>query len=446
MSEDAGVQLLTDLGISLGNPADEELSSVGENAPVISEEDLHIPVAEVDSPPSFRVQRLIFLSMVEQVMQVVPLRDFYPQLKNILVVVSGDRLTLTGSDSTSSVVSSTSTVRVERSGRVLIGAARFASVVRRAAGAEISVRCEGSSVHIDSGAASWSLRVASVQDYPPLPDVGDLTWHEVDRGAFLRALTGTRYAVSKDDNKDHILQLDIAGGVVTATDDQRVAQVRDNLPTDFAMQLPASGADLLTKMLERNDAAQFRIADSPFHVIAEIGPLHAPDRAIIAHLMRPFPPEARTALAAPVAENRDVLSISANALIEVLRRAAPTADEETDAVALRVGSPEPGRVTIATRNRYGDLSTEVVEASFVVAGSEEVARARTVVVSHAHLADALRAVVGASPIGDDADGAGMALIALGQPRSRSRPAYVLISDAGRTVQAVLSQVRSDWIS
>jgi DNA polymerase III sliding clamp (beta) subunit (PCNA family) len=443
--DDAGVQLLTELGIALGDPSETELSSTnGETLP-ISEEELQTPVAEVDSPPAFRVQRLIFLSMVEQVMGVVPLRDFYPQLKNILVVASGDRLTLTGSDSTSSVISATSTVRVERAGRVLIGAARFASVIRRAAGAEVVIRCEGSSVHIESGAASWSLRVASVQDYPPLPDTGDLTWHEIDRQAFLRSMVGTRYAVSKDDNKDHILQLDIAGGVVTATDDQRFAQVRENLPPDFAVQLPASGADLLVKMLERNDATQFRVADTPFHVVAEIGPMHAPDRAIIAHLMRPFPPEARTALVAPVAENRDVLTVSANALLEVLRRAAPTADEETGAVALRVGSPEPGRVTVATRNRYGDLSTEVIEASFLVAGSDEVAKARTVVVAHTHLADALKAVVGASPIGDDAEGAGMARVLLGQPRSRSRPAYVLISDAGGTVQAVLSQVRSDWI-
>jgi DNA polymerase-3 subunit beta len=446
MSEDAGVQMLTELGIALADPSLTEMSSLSEDAPPITPEQLEVPVSELDSPPSFRVQRLIFLSMIEQVMQVVPLRDFYPQLKNILIEVLGDRLTLTGSDSTSSVITSTSTVRVDRPGRVLIGAARFASVIRRAAGAEVGVRCEGSSVHIDSGAASWSLRVASVQDYPPLPDVGDLAWHDIDRAAFVRALAGTRYAVSSDDNKDHILQLDIAGGVVTATDDQRFAQVREDLPTDFAVQLPASGADLLIKMLERNDASQFRVADSAFHVVAEIGPAHAPDRAIIAHLMRPFPPEARTALSAPIAENRDALRVNANDLIEVLRRAAPTADEETGAVALRVGSPSPGKVTIATRNRYGDLSTEVIDASFVVAGTEEEAKPRTVVVSHDHLRDALKAVVAASPLGDDALGVGMAQVLLGQPRSRSRPAYVLIQDAGGTVQAVLSQVRSDWIS
>lgn len=446
MSDDAGVQMLTDLGIALEDPSLTELSASNGDVVVPSPEDLQVPAASVDSPPSFRVQRLIFLAMVEQVMQVVPLRDFYPQLKNVVITVDNDRLQLTGSDSTSSVVSSTTTVRVERAGRVLVGAARFASVLRRCAGAEVAVRCEDSSVHIESGAYSASLRVASVQDYPPIPAPENLEWHRVDRVALVRALAGTRYAVSKDDNKDHILQLDICSGVVTATDDQRFAQVRaDGLPPEFSLELPASGADLLVKMLERNNAPQFRIADSPFHIVAEIGPSHAPDRAVIAHLMRPFPVEARGVLATPMTENRDLLTVSANDLIEVLRRAAPTADEETGALALRVGFPSSGKMTVATRNRYGDLSTEIVDASFVVSGTEMEASARTVVVSHAHLADALKAVVAASPVSDDGEGAGMARILLGQPRSRSRPAFVLVTDHGGSVSAVLSQVRSDWI-
>jgi DNA polymerase-3 subunit beta len=444
MSDDAGMQMLADLGIALQDPSLTEISSVGGTE--ISDEQLLDPVAEPDSPPIFTLQRMVFASMMKQVMQVVPLRDFYPQLKNVLIEVTDGRLSLTGSDSTSSVVSSTTAVRVDNPGRVLVGANRFAAVIARAAGAEVTIRCEGASVLISSGAASWSLRVASVQDYPPLPDLGDISWYDVDRSAFARAIGGTRYAASKDDNKDHIMQLDIAGGVVTATDDQRFAQVRESLPVEFGCQLPASGADLLIKMLENNDAAQFRMADTDFHIVAEIGPVHAPDRVIIAHLMRPFPPEARTALAAPQADNRDVLTVAADDLIEVLRRAAPTADEETAAVALRIGSPEPGKVTVASRNRYGDLSTEVIEAAFVVAGSERVAEARTVVVSHVHLLQAVRASVEASPLGDEEAGAGMVQLLLGQPRSRSRPAYVMVTDAGRTVQAVLSQVRSDWIS
>lgn len=446
MSEDTGLQLLTSLGISVDSPSDDTMSTVN----TAFEDIAALPVeAEVNlsSPPSFAVPRLALTAMVEQVMSVVPTKDLYPQLKCVLIEVEEGCLRLTGSDSTSHVVSTTSVVRAERTGRVMIGAQRFAEIVRRAAGPEVSVVCDGPSMRISSGSASWSLRVSSVQDYPPLPDIGDVTWFEIGRDSFIQAITGTSYAVSKDANKDHIAQLDISAGIVTSTDDLRFAQVRsDKLPVEFSCQLPASGAALLLKALDRNDAPQFRIADSQMNIVAEIGPEHAPDRIIISHLMRPFPEVARRGLAEPRTSNRDVLTMQVEDLVAALRRASPTVDDETSAIAIRAGLPEEGKVTIDTQNRYGDLSTEVVDGSFVSTGTDNVASSRSVVVSLDHLSQAVRAIAVASAVSDSEDGAGTVLLYLGQPRSKSRPAYVLISDRSGGVQAVLSQVRSNWLS
>lgn len=441
---DAGVEMLESLGIALG---DEDLtnavSALSGDTSAISEIDMQ--AEEPDSPPAFTISRMIFASMLAQVMLVVPTKDYYPPLKNVVIEVYEDKLTLTGSDTTSWVVSSTSALQVENTGRVLIGATRFASVIGQAKGATISFRCEGSMLHMASGATSWSLRVAAAQDYPPSPELGDISWLGVDRESLVRAFDGTRFAVSKDSSKDFITQVSIAGGEIVSTDDSCFARVSDALPVELACDLPAAGVDLLAKMLDRNDSPELRIAVTEYHIVAEIGPVVAPDRVVVARLMREFPSNARSALVSPLAENRDALTVNADVLIDALRRANPTVDDETSAVALRAGIPQEGKMQIATRNRYGDLSEEVVDCVFVVDGSETPASARTVVVNLDTLSKAVKAAVAASPLADDDAGAGSVTLLLGQPRSKSRPAWVVVQDRSKNAQSALSQIRSDWI-
>lgn len=445
---DEGTAMLEMLGIGSQDIEPEVLDG---GAPEVFE--VEQQVAVIDAPPEFSVMRQVLVSMVEQAMLVVMTRDFYPPLKNLVLECSEDRLSITGSDSTSTVISHTTAVRVTRPGRVLIGASKFANVIRRAAGMEVKIRAEDQILHIDSGGASWGLRVAGVQNnYPPLPDLGDISWHTVDRQAFDRAVVGTRYAAGTDDAKDQLMQLDIAVGMVTATDGSCYAQVTEKLPTDLSCAISTSGVDLLVKMLERNDAAEFRLANTEFHIVAEIGPIEAPDRLIVAHLMNPFPAEAKSAILAPQAENRDVFTVDGDALIEALRRAVPTSDEETSAVALRFGVPEPSSVQIVSANGYGDGSQEVLQGTFERLGTDNIPPARTVVVSHDRLTKAIRAVQLAVTPGEGSDGTSSVRLLLGESRSRSRPAFVLVCNGvpdgepgAGAAQAVLSQVRSNFL-
>ncbi len=411
--------------------------------------------AAVADPPEFACQRAVLAAMVEQVMLAVPSRDFYPSLKAIVLDVAEDSLTLTGSNSAITVVSTSMVVRTQRPGRVLVPGSKFAAVVRGCAGPEIRVSVTQSALHISSGGGSWTLRVSSTQDYPPLPELGDLSWVEVDRFAFDRAIAATRYAAGSDESRDHFMQLDIREGQATATDGLRYAQASADLPVELAVQVATSGVDTISKMLANNDAGQFRIADGQYHTVVEIGPSEAPDRLIVAHLMRALPAEARNAIKGPQTSNRDECRVDSAELLAALSRAKPTQDAETGAVALRVGIPDAESVTVESRNRYGDASTEAVGCHFVQAGSDKSAKPRSVVLVRDHLAKAVRAAQRA--FGSDAaeeddeepiePGSGTeVLLLLGEARSKSRPAPVLVSDVEGTTQAVLSPVQSDWIS
>lgn len=448
----AGVEMLASLGISVSaQEVPEDGLDEFEPIPLVEE------TTTLAAPPEFAVPRSVLTSMVEQCMLVVPTRDFVPALKNLVLDVSDGRLSITGSDSTSTVITNTTAVRVTRPGRVLIGAAKFSSVVRLAAGAEVRLRAEDQMLHISSptGAdrrSEWSLRIAPVQDYVNLADLGDLTWHTVDRKAFARAVGAARWAAGSDENDDARMQLDFHRGTVTASDKRVFSYVEGMLPESLTCKMSTRAVDLLVKMLEKNDAEEFRLADTPYHIVAEIGPAEAPDRMVVAHITEDFPADARNALQTPLVENRDQLTMSAPDLIEALRRSSPTSDEETFAVALRVGVPDSGLVTVATRNRYGDWSSEVLKGEFTRPGSDKVPDGRTVVLNHQRLAQAVRAAGLAHPGSEGSDVSGTVRLLLGVDRSRSRPAFVIVRDGLEgepgtgSVKAVLTQVRSDYMS
>lgn len=407
-------------------------------------------IAEVVAPPEFTALRSVLTRLVEQAAEVVPSRDFYPPLKNLVLEVEDGRLSITGSNSTATVVAHTTAVRIARPGRVLIGAHRFAQMVKRAAGVEIRINVVDQKLHIESGSWHGELRIAGEQsNYPPLPDLGDLEWTTVPRAALDQVFNGCRYAVGSDEARDFYMQVDIRDGVAVATDGTCSAQVSGSLPQELACSVSVTGVDLLARMLERNDAEECRIASSDYHLVAEVGPVEAPDRLIVAHLVNGFPQEARASIRVPQAENRDALDVDGDALVDALRRAAPTADEETSAVALRVSVDG---VEVVTRNRYADGSSEAIPAKFVRLGSDNEPKARTVVLNHELLAKAVKAAQQAAPKVEGSEPPSAVRFLLGEDRSKSRPAFVLVCNGAPdgepgagAVQAVLSQVRSDWL-
>lgn len=452
-SSDAGVSMLASLGIDVDAEPEPEDTDEGYE-PIVPE----VQEAVVTAPPVFSVPRTVLVRMVEQVVQVVPTRDFVPALKNLVLEVSDGRLSITGSDSTSTVISHSTAVRVTSPGRVLISAHKFANVIKRAAGNEVTLRCEDQMLHVSSPMgenrrSEWSLRIAPVQEYVRLAELGDLEWATVDRKAFARAVGATRYAASADENDPARMQLCFAQGDVTATDKTVFAQCRGQLPSDLSCEMSTSAVDLILKMLDRNDATEFRLANTRYHMVAELGPVEAPDRVVVAHQTEEFPAEALNAVNTPLAENRDELVLSSSVLLDALHRAVPTSDEETDAVALHVGTPDAESVTVATRNRYGDLSSEIVGASFVHLGSDKAPSPRTVILNHLKLTRAIQAAGLAKPGAEGSDEDSAVRLLLGVDRSRSRPAFVLVCDGlpegepgAGSVRSVLPQVRSDWMN
>lgn len=437
------------LGIDV---VDEDVAPEGEQVDDGAPDTYVVPeqVAEVASPPEFTALRSVLTRLVEQAAEVVPSRDFYPPLRNLVLDVADGRLSITGSNSTATVVAHTTAVRVARPGRVLIGAHRFAQMVKRAAGVQIAINVVDQKLHIESGSWHGELRIAGEQgNYPSLPDLGDLEWTTVSRSALDQVFDGCRYAIGSDEARDFYMQVDIRDGVAVATDGTCSAQVAGSLPPELACRISSTGVDLLARMLERNDAEECRIATSDFHLAVEVGPVEAPDRLIVAHVIHEFPPEARASIRVPQAENRDALDVDGDVLIDALRRAAPTADEETSAVALRVSVDG---VEVVTRNRYADGSSEAVPAKFVRLGSDNEPKPRTVVLNHDLLTKAIRAAQQAAPKVEGSEAPSAVRFLLGEDRSKARPAFVLVCNGAPdgepgagAVQAVLSQVRSDWL-
>lgn len=442
-----GAALLDALGVT--DPVGDEALAPedDEGDGVVAEPDVVAGV--IGAPPEFVCPRSVLVGMVEQVMLAVPSKDFYPALKSILVEVTDSTLTLTGSNSVTSVISRSLAVQTARPGQMLVSGSKFAAIVRLAAGRDIRVVASPSSVSVSSGGRSWTLRPPSTQEYPPLAQFEDLAWVEVERAAYDHAVAGTRYAAGTDIKEDQYMQVVFSGGNAVATDRRRFAQVSAGLPPDLSVSVATAGVDLISKLLSHNDADQFRVADTPRHTVVEIGPVEAPDRAVIGHLARGLPAEDRNALAGPLAANRERCVVVGTELLDALAAARPTQDSESGVVLLRVA---PEELTVESRNRYGDSSVESIGCTYHAVGTDRAPKPRTISVVRDHLARAVRAAQRATtgvedPEEEDLPAGVEVELLLGEDRSRSRLAPVLVRDVPRgTTQAVLVQVRSEWLT
>jgi DNA polymerase III beta subunit, N-terminal domain len=427
-------ELLNALGVDTAEPSSTD-------KPVAAE--LPATIAEVSNPPKFQISYEALNYGVAQCLLAVPRTDFLISAKNLyLEAFAGkvDSLTITGSSSYVSIASTTHAVSVLRSGRIAVPAAKFAAIVHALPASTVTVTCTDSAVQVEAE-GRWTLRAASVQDAPKLPDTGDLRWWEISRTAFERAVAGTRYAAGSDFSQDSYMQLDFSSHRVTASDGKRLAQIAlDDLPSNLACCFPTLGVDILCKMLKANGSERFHLADGRQHLVAEIGDNESLDKLIVSHLMQPFPADVRGALVGPLNSNRDELLLHPDELIAALNRAKPTIDDETLAIALKIGVPSEGKVTIASRNKYDDSSQEILLGQFRARDTERTAAARTVTVMRDHLATAVRAVTRAASQPEQV------VLLLGQPRSKARPAPVVVHDVGQVAFCVLPQIRSDWIT
>lgn len=372
-----------------------------------------------DTDLHIRTKKFVLQALFEKASSVVPTKDIMPVLKNFQVEATPGRLRVLATDLELSVVSYTEMIIVQRSGTSVFPAKKILEIIREAEDDEMSIDVKDGTATISVGRTTWTLKLQSGDDYPPLPEISDIALRPVNRVKFLGAINSVRYAAATETTRPSLMMIDVAAGKMTACDGVRFQQtiLGEDFPLD--LQLPVGAVDDLVKLLRTTDLEEVGIGDSDYHLVFKIGQ----DVFIANKLMAQFP-DVEQLLLAPALRNKDELLVDRGELVSAVKRVRINADPETSAIILAL---RPNEIVVQSRDKFGNTSKEIV-ASVWVAGDREL------VVNHKFLMDMLSMYDGKAckfRLGDD---------------TKSRKSPVLLIDEETQTTGIIQQMRADWVT
>jgi len=368
---------------------------------------------------SFSMKRHVLLAMLDKVAAVLPSRDSVPILRNYQVDVLEGGLKIAATDTFLTLLSNTVLVDVQSPGSLVLPGKAFGLCVKEAIGESVTVEARDDCVMVTSGAAEWQFPRLNEDEYPPLPDVSSLEFIQLDRLAFLTALSKVYPAASLDTSRPSLCVVDCNEGRMRASDGVRCAQVvlGDDLPLDI--QIPSEAVGDLMRLLKSVDVDEIGAAVSSSHIAFTVGF----DVFIAGKMMLPFP-DIDAMLIEPSAANDKILACDREELISAVRRVRILASPESAAMSITC-SPD-GRLVLESRDEFGGRASEEISCEWEH-------DTYSAAVNHNYLYDLLSSVDAATCrfyFGVD---------------TKTRKSSILHRDEVTKSLAILSQMRADWL-
>lgn len=239
---------------------------------------------EPEGPPStasmhFETKKFVLQALLEKASSVLPQKDILPVLKNFQIQADPGRLRVVATDLELSVVSTSEMVLVATPGIAVFPGKKMLEIIKEADDSEMVVDVQDGVARITVGRTTWDLRLQDGSEYPPLPEVQDVTLHPVDRVKFLGAISAVRYAAATDTVRPSLMMIDVSGGKMTSCDGVRFQQA-DLLGKDgrqqgqefpLDLQIPIGAVDDLVRLLRTTDLAEIGIGESDYHLVFRVG-------------------------------------------------------------------------------------------------------------------------------------------------------------------------------
>jgi len=392
-------------------PADAPAPAVHKSSP----EPAGVPNADI----RLEIKKFFMQALLEKAYSAVPSKDILPVLKNFQIEARPGRLRVVATDLELSVVSTIEMVSVSQPGTAVFPAKKLLEIMREAEDEELHLTVVDGVADLAVGPTTWRLRLQDGSDYPALPEIADIQFHEVDRVKFLGGLRSVRYAAATDTVRPNLMMIDITDGKMTACDGVRFqqAQLGDDFP--LSLQIPIGAVDDLFKLLNTTDLAEVGIGEADYHIVFRIGN----DVFIANKLMATFPDVERMLLE-PALRNTHELLCDRSELEQAIKRVRINADPETSAVVLRLGTDT---VSVESQDKLGNASREQIDASWK-------GQPRILVINHKFLMDMLAMYDGKSckfRLGDD---------------SKSRKSTVMLQDDETGTIGIIQQMKADYVT
>ena len=228
----------------------------------------------------FTVSREELLKPLQMVVGVVERRQTLPVLANVLVVLEGDRLSLTGTDLEVEVVARVDLPQPGESGETTVPAKKFADICRSLPeDAQIHISEEDDKVVLRSGSSRFTLSTLPAGNFPNVEQGAGHYRFACSQAVVKQLIDSTSFAMAQQDVRYYLngMLWEVAEQQLrcVATDGHRLAMCSKTLEIDPAAEklqaiVPRKGILELSRMLQDEDASiEVVIGDKHMQVVTE---------------------------------------------------------------------------------------------------------------------------------------------------------------------------------
>ena len=224
----------------------------------------------------FTISRDALLKPLNLVAGVVERRQTLPILANVLMVLEGDRLSLTGTDLEVELVGRVQLAGAGDSGEVTVPARKLVDICKSLPeGSDIQFALQDSKVTVKSGRSRFTLSTLPSREFPNVEDSLGTHQFKIKQGQLKRLIDRTAFAMAQQDVRYYLngMLWELSGGQlkVVATDGHRLALCtlpeKLNAEGDTQVILPRKGVLELARLL-LDEAAEVVIVIGRNHIRA----------------------------------------------------------------------------------------------------------------------------------------------------------------------------------
>lgn len=211
----------------------------------------------------FSISRDALLKPLNLVAGVVERRQTLPILANVLMVLDGDRLSLTGTDLEVELVGRVQLAVAGDSGEVTVPARKLVDICKSLPeGSDIEFSVQESKVKVKSGRSRFSLSTLPAREFPNVEDSMGTHQLTIKQGQLKRLIDRTGFAMAQQDVRYYLngmlWEINDKQLRVVATDGHRLAMctLPEKVDTngDTQVILPRKGVLELARLLMEEDA------------------------------------------------------------------------------------------------------------------------------------------------------------------------------------------------
>lgn len=292
-----------------------------------------------------KIKKDELLKGMTQTQSIAEKRSSMPILSNVLLEIQDGRLAITATDLEISF-RGTYEAEIKKEGRLTVPARKFYEIVRVLGDEEVSIEeTENYSIAVTGKRSNYHLHGLSPEDFPPMPEVDEVGYIEIDSEVLLDMVEKTVFSIAMEETRYNLagvywekIEIEPGDWVLRAvsTDGHRLSLIEkrvenlDRLILEKGVIISRKGMTEMRKMAELGGKLLFGFTSNSAVIKAE-------NKVLVMRLLEGRFPDYNLVIPK---ENDQLMSVGRKEFLEMLRRVAVMSSDDFKGVKFALSPKE----------------------------------------------------------------------------------------------------------